>query len=254
MKDEPVFYTIPLDSPPSSRRSGPSSPAQKAPTSDDHVLIFPNRSGSKKRRARVQIHPDGIAFYQMDNGNVGSTSDGSSHEAKQVDAQIPAQRSDVYIVRSQPSQELLVIPLSPFQSRAAPLLTPGKMYPKYESSRWTAAPAARKTEKPQTPPKSPVVDAPEAAADPPKMIVRAPMPPLVRAPPPGPVVPAIELVAPFAVEAPQVPAVAAAEEVVAAEENPPAPDPAVQEHAHEPPASCWQWFVYCCCCKCCYKT
>ncbi|CAR99179.1 Protein CBG26565 [Caenorhabditis briggsae] len=178
MKDEPVFYTIPLDSPPSSRRSGPSSPAQKAPTSDDHVLIFPNRSGSKKRRAR--------------------TSDGSSHEAKQVDAQIPAQRSDVYIVRSQPSQELL------------------------ESSRWTAASAARKTEKPQTPPKSPVIDAPEAAADPPKMIVRAPMAPLVRAPPPEP--------------------------------NPPAPAPAVQEHAHEPPASCWQWFVYCCCCKCCYKT
>ncbi|CAO4384480.1 unnamed protein product [Caenorhabditis nigoni] len=158
-------------------------------------MFFPNRNGSKKRKARVQIHPDGVGFYQMDNGNVRSTSDGSSQNAKQEDAQIPAPRSDVYIVRSQPSQELLV-----------------------KASRWTAAPAARQTEKAEEPPKSPVADAPEAVAEAPKMIVRAPMVPLVRAPPPGPVVPAIELVAPFAVEAPETPAVAAAEEVVPAEE------------------------------------
>ncbi|CAO4386743.1 unnamed protein product [Caenorhabditis nigoni] len=43
-----------------------------------------------------------------------------------------------------------------FQSRgAAPLLTPGKMYPRFESSRWTAAPAARKTEAEQTEEKKP---------------------------------------------------------------------------------------------------
>ncbi|PIC14025.1 hypothetical protein B9Z55_027347 [Caenorhabditis nigoni] len=130
-------------------------------------MFFPNRNGSKKRKARVQLHPDGVGFYQMDNGNVGSIS-------------------------------------SPFKSRgAAPLLTPGKMYSRFKA---------------EEPPKSPVVDAPEAVAEAPKMIVRAPMVPLVRAPPPGPVVPAIELVAPFAVEAPEAPAVAAAEEVVPAEE------------------------------------
>ncbi|PIC14030.1 hypothetical protein B9Z55_027344 [Caenorhabditis nigoni] len=145
-------------------------------------MFFPNRNGSKKRKARVQIHPNCVGFYQMDNGNVGSTS-------------------------------------SLFQSGgAAPLLTPGKMYSRFKASRWTAALAARQTEKAEEPPKSPVVDAPEAVAEAPKMIVRAPMAPLVRAPPPGPVVPAIELVAPFAVEAPEAPAVAAAEEVVPAEE------------------------------------
>ncbi|PIC14018.1 hypothetical protein B9Z55_027338 [Caenorhabditis nigoni] len=92
------------------------------------------------------------------------------------------------------------------------------MYSRFKASRWTAALAARQTEKSKEPPKSPVADAPEAVAEAPRMIVRAPMAPLVRAPPSGPVVPAIELVATFAVEVPEAPAVAAAEEVVPAEE------------------------------------
>ncbi|CAO4363403.1 unnamed protein product [Caenorhabditis nigoni] len=267
-ESEPVFSTIPLQSPPSSQRSGPSSPAPEAPTSDDLQKV---RSGSKKRKSRVPIHPDGQGFYQMDNGNVASTSHGTSQEAQQEDAQDPAQRSEVYVVSrlSQPSQKLLVIP---FQARGAqPVLTPGPMYPRFEASRWTAAPSRQAEvptssgnaqvnnelvgENPQTPPQSPVADTSEPVAEPQKMIVRAPAAPLVRAPPPGPVVPAIELVAPFAVAAPEeAPAVAAAEEVVPVEENPqPAPAPEAQERGQEEASGFWFCIINIFCCKRCKR-
>ncbi|PIC54369.1 hypothetical protein B9Z55_003649 [Caenorhabditis nigoni] len=251
-ESEPVFSTIPSSSPPSSRRSGPSSPAPEAPNPDDLQKV---RSGSKNRKSRVPIHLDGQGFYQMDNGNVASTSHGTSQEAQQKNAQDQAQRSEVYVVSrlSQPSQELLVIP-SPIPSRGqAPLLAPGPMYPRFEATRWTAAPS-RQTEKPQTPPQSPVAHAPEAFAEAPKMIVRAPAAPLVRATAPGPVVPAMELVAPFAVPAPEeAPAVAPAEEVQSVEENPPAPAPEAQEGPQEATSGFCSCIVYICCFKWCCK-
>ncbi|PIC14108.1 hypothetical protein B9Z55_027385 [Caenorhabditis nigoni] len=69
------------------------------------------RSTAYFQKSTVFLLISNMCFGMLHNSIylVIQTSDGSSQDAKQEDAQIPAPRSDVYIVRSQPSQELLVI-------------------------------------------------------------------------------------------------------------------------------------------------
>ncbi|PIC14107.1 hypothetical protein B9Z55_027385 [Caenorhabditis nigoni] len=71
------------------------------------------RSTAYFQKSTVFLLISNMCFGMLHNSIylVIQTSDGSSQDAKQEDAQIPAPRSDVYIVRSQPSQELLVVKL-----------------------------------------------------------------------------------------------------------------------------------------------